>query len=57
MPVDLGAEPMELEEGDSDYSGECYYFDGHIGAETNVQTTPHSVFSRRNRVTVNIILC
>ena len=27
----IGAEPNKLKEGDGCYSGECYYFDGHIG--------------------------
>ena len=51
----IGAEPMELEEGDGGYSDECHYYDGHIGTETDVQTTPHTVFTRGNQVTVNML--
>ena len=46
---------MELEEGDGGYSDECHYYDGHIGTETDVQTTPHTVFTRGNQVTVNML--
>ena len=46
----IGAEPMELEEGDSCFSSDYHYFGGHIGTETDVQTTPHSVFSRGKQV-------
>ena len=51
-----GVEPME--QGDDLYGGGCYYFDGHVGTETDVQTTPHSVFSQGNQVhvTANMLL-
>ena len=48
-----GDEPMEKDIGV--YGDKYYYFDGAIGTETNVQTTPHSVFSRGYQVI--ILLC
>ena len=43
-----GDEPMEKDKGV--YGDGYYYFDGTIGTETDVQTTPHSVFSRGYQV-------
>ena len=45
-----GDEPMEKDDGVHVYNDGCYYFDGPIGTETDVQTTPHSVFSRGYQV-------
>ena len=42
-----GDEPMEIKGVHGD--GYCY-FDGTIGTETDVQMTPHSVFSRGYQV-------